>query len=492
MSCDTSEGISVDALMRDDPDVVIAAASLGKCYDVFFRPRDRFKQALLRRQYGRKFWALRDVSFTVRKGEALGIVGHNGAGKSTLLQILAGALRPTVGEARLRGRVASLLELGSGFLPEFTGRENVFVNGTALGLSTAEITQRLEEIREFADIGDFFDQPVKTYSSGMFVRLAFAVQACLDPDILIVDEALAVGDIFFQQKCHAHMAELLRKGTAILLVTHDVQAVRKYCSSVILLDKGTVVHQGDVEKALRLYANRGSSAGRHSASGQDGGVVSGDMRCTQDAGGGENVCGSGANIAWPQDDSFLHLNESQILENRSGVLRVERIAICNAATESVKIFEQNEYAVFYIEITVLRDMEQLVVSLTFTSKDNLPYYCKNTIMTESGLPTRLSAGARVRIEWRVGLAIALGDYVVSVGVAEYPEWTVERGEVLTPEGFSALSNPIATVLNAAVFSVCPPSRGFKVPFMGMVDLDTQVKSQSLCIVGDAAVRVVAG
>jgi lipopolysaccharide transport system ATP-binding protein len=487
MSCDSPQAIFVDAVMHDDPSVAIVAANLGKCYDVFSRPVDRLKQALLRRPYGRKFWALREVSFTVRKGEALGIVGHNGAGKSTLLQILAGALRPSVGEARLRGRVASLLELGSGFLPEFTGRENVFVNGTALGLSTKEIGQRLGQIQEFADIGDFFEQPVKTYSSGMFVRLAFAVQACLDPDILIVDEALAVGDVFFQQKCHAHMAELLRKGTAILLVTHDVQAVRKYCSSVILLEKGSVVHQRDVEMALRLYANRGASPGMHERSGQAGAGVSDGACCTHGADDGENVEGPAIDISWPSDASFLPLEDFQILENKHGTLRVERLAICNAAADPCKIFEQNEHAVFYIEASALRDMEQLVVSLTFTSNDNLPYYCKNTIMTASGLPTRLRAGMRVRIEWRVGLAIARGDYVVSWGFAEYPEWTVERSEGLSPEGFSALSSPILTVLNASVFSVCAPSRGLKVPFMGMVDLDTQVKSQSLRAVGNAAV-----
>lgn len=198
MFYDTNENGQVAAIMRDDPTVAIAAERLGKCYEIFDRPADRLKQMLLRRSLGRPFWALQDVSFTVRKGEALGVVGHNGAGKSTLLQILAGALKPTTGEALLRGRVASLLELGSGFLPDFTGRENVFVNGTALGLSTREVEQRLDEIRDFAEIGEFFDQPVKTYSSGMFVRLAFAVQACLSPDILIVDEALAVGDIFFQ------------------------------------------------------------------------------------------------------------------------------------------------------------------------------------------------------------------------------------------------------------------------------------------------------
>ena len=194
-----------------DSDVVISVRSVGKMYRLYDHPQDRLKEQLFWRfgkHYGREFWALHDVSFEVRRGERLGIIGRNGAGKSTLLQILAGVLPPSQGEFGVSGRVAALLELGSGFNSEFTGRENVFLNGSILGISQEEIEQRFDEIAAFADIGDFIDQPVKLYSSGMVIRLAFAISASIAPDVLILDEALAVGDIFFTQKCFKRLDEL--------------------------------------------------------------------------------------------------------------------------------------------------------------------------------------------------------------------------------------------------------------------------------------------
>ena len=173
----------------------------------------------------KEFWALRDVSFSINRGETVGIIGRNGAGKSTLLQMICGTLTPTVGDIEVNGRVAALLELGAGFNPEFSGRDNVYLNGSVLGLSKSEIDKKFQEILDFADIGDFIDQPVKTYSSGMYVRLAFAVQACIDPEILIVDEALAVGDIGFQYKCFKRMEMLKQKGTTIIMVTHSTGSI---------------------------------------------------------------------------------------------------------------------------------------------------------------------------------------------------------------------------------------------------------------------------
>jgi ABC-type polysaccharide/polyol phosphate transport system ATPase subunit len=207
----------------------------------------------LGRNYGQEFWALRNVSLEVRRGETVGIIGRNGSGKSTLLQIIAGTLAPTEGEVQVQGRIAALLELGSGFNPEFTGRENVFLNGAILGVSHQEMEQRFEDIATFADIGDFIDQPVKTYSSGMTLRLAFAVQALIDPDILIVDEALAVGDMYFQAKCMARLAELRRKGTSILLVSHATDTIKAVCSRVLLLDHGRAVAEGHPDGVTDRY-----------------------------------------------------------------------------------------------------------------------------------------------------------------------------------------------------------------------------------------------
>lgn len=244
-------------------ETIISVRNLSKMYHLYDRPEDRLKQFIyprLRRLIGkpmpayfREFWALRDVSFGVRKGETLGIIGRNGSGKSTLLQLIAGTLSPTYGEVRARGRVAALLELGAGFNPEFSGRENIYMNAAILGMSRQEIDNHIEEIIDFADIGEFIDQPVKTYSSGMYVRVAFSTAINVNPDILIVDEALSVGDTAFQQKCLFRIREMQQKGVTILLVTHSNNILLEYCDRGIFLKRGQVVFDGVSKEAVRSY-----------------------------------------------------------------------------------------------------------------------------------------------------------------------------------------------------------------------------------------------
>ncbi len=232
----------------------IRASGLGKCYQMYDKPLDRLKQAVFRgnRKYYREFWALRDLSFTLEAGDTLGIIGRNGSGKSTLLQMICGTLTPTEGSVYTEGRVAALLELGSGFNPEFTGIENVQLNASLLGLSKSEIEQRLDDILAFADIGDFVHQPVKTYSSGMVVRLAFGVIANANPDILVVDEALAVGDAVFTRKC-MRFIDSLRHEKTILFVSHDAASVASLCDRCLWLDQGRDVMQADTRRVLESY-----------------------------------------------------------------------------------------------------------------------------------------------------------------------------------------------------------------------------------------------
>ncbi len=208
------------------------------------------------------YQALRDLNFEVHAGEAVGLVGRNGAGKSTLLQILTGTLQPTTGEVRVRGRVSALLELGAGFNPDFTGRENVYLAGAVLGMSRIEIQQKYKTIVDFADIGDFVNHPVKTYSSGMLVRLAFALQVHLDPDILIIDEALSVGDIFFQQKCINKIREILDRGVTLFFVSHGLNSVKSLCSRAIYLDRGLLVADGPADEVCDQYQNSLTSYSR--------------------------------------------------------------------------------------------------------------------------------------------------------------------------------------------------------------------------------------
>ena len=243
--------------MSSDADIVLSVKNVSKCFEMYEKPVHRLYQTFFagHRKFYKEFWALRDISFDVHRGECVGIIGRNGAGKSTLLQIITGTLAPTTGEVKLKGRVAALLELGSGFNPEFTGRENVYLNGTILGLTKEEIDARYDEILAFADIGDFINQPVKTYSSGMMVRLAFAVNAFVDPDILIVDEALAVGDLFFQQKCLARLKAMIARGTTVLFVTHSMFDVEKFCSRGIYLRTGGIRMIGAAVPVCTAYLN---------------------------------------------------------------------------------------------------------------------------------------------------------------------------------------------------------------------------------------------
>jgi lipopolysaccharide transport system ATP-binding protein len=235
-------------------DAVIKARGVGKCYHIYERPQDRLKQMLWRgrRRFYREFWALRDVSFTVQRGQTIGVIGRNGSGKSTLLKILCGTLAPTTGTLAVQGRVAALLELGTGFNPEFTGRENVHLNAAILGLDDAEIEHYLPEILAFADIGEFIDQPVKTYSSGMAVRLAFAVAAHVRADILVIDEALAVGDAFFVQKCMRFLRGFQEQGT-LFFVSHDTGAVINLCDWVLWLDHGRLHEAGPAKEICEHY-----------------------------------------------------------------------------------------------------------------------------------------------------------------------------------------------------------------------------------------------
>lgn len=243
--------------------IAIRVQGLSKCYHLYDAPRDRLKQFVAPRlqrlvgqsskQYFREFWALKDVSFEVNQGEAVGIIGRNGAGKSTLLQLICGTLSPTGGSVKVAGTIAALLELGSGFNPEFTGRENVYLNASVLGLSPEETDEKFDEIAAFADIGDFLEQSVKTYSSGMLMRLAFAVNTCVDPEILIVDEALGVGDAPFQSKCFKRLRQLIDDGKSILFVSHDISTVRSICSRALWLKDGRAEVWGDAMSTAKEY-----------------------------------------------------------------------------------------------------------------------------------------------------------------------------------------------------------------------------------------------
>ncbi len=415
---------------------VISVRKVSKRYQLYAQPQDRLKHALFWRfgkHYGRPFWALRDVSFEVRRGEMVGVIGRNGAGKSTLLQIIAGTRPPTTGEVQVRGRVAALLELGSGFNPEFTGRENVFLNGTILGLPRKEIERRFDEIAAFADIGDFLDQPVKVYSSGMFVRLAFAVTTSLDPDVLLIDEALAVGDVFFRQKCYRRLGELTQKGVSILLVTHSMSTIGQFCPRVVLLDRGKVVFQGPSAEAIKRYylleqQERVSSRPTQPKPSSPPQIIAGDHH----------------KGFWPSPESFFDI--SYVAQVSNGWARCTGVALCNVQGEPSRIFRQGERACFFYEYEILREIEVPIGGLMLHNDKGINIHGKNTLQHETEVPKSVTKGTRLRFRQEVVLDILIGEYTFDVGLA-----TISRDDFENRASYSQRE------LNDKVMRVCHPS-----------------------------------
>ena len=304
-------------------ELAVEVENLGKLYPIYDHPRDRLLQALWRqrKQLYRPFWALRGVSFELKRGQTLGIVGRNGSGKSTLLQLLCGTLTATCGRARVNGRIGALLELGSGFNPEFSGLENIYLNGTLLGLTNKEIEDCLDAILAFADIGDFIQQPVKTYSSGMAVRLAFAVQAHVHPDLLVVDEALAVGDEMFQKKCYSHLERLKAEGTSILLVTHSCPQILQHCDQALLLSGGELKLWGSPKLITSTYQRLNNAPADE---------WDNLLREANDQDGSANPDENGTNLAEvqvAQQDPHLIPSSSMSYEARG--IRIEKVEVLN-------------------------------------------------------------------------------------------------------------------------------------------------------------------
>jgi len=448
-------------------DIAILVRNVGKMYTLYDRPQDRLKQAFLwgRKKLYREFWALRDISFEVRRGEALGIIGRNGAGKSTLLQILSGTLPPTTGEVRINGQVAAMLELGSGFNPEFTGRENVYLNGAVLGFSREEMDERFDEIAAFADIGDFIDQPVKLYSSGMFVRLAFAVQACLEPDVLIVDEVLAVGDIFFRQKCHARMEKMMAENTTIILVTHDMGPVQKYCKNAILLEKGQVIFQGSSSEAIKRYYTLERKPDPKLVLAQPSTVNEGrrlSSKLLKDSNQSEISF-------WPDEDAFIDFSSAALIGE--GWARCTAIALCDEAGDPCRVFQHGQRAYFYYEFEALRDLPVPIGGITISNDKNILVHGKTTlhhlVKSFPGVPK----GTHIRFRQSVVLNLAPGEYTFSVGLTAMSQTDYASIEYMSWSQIQAGKFRLNHVDRAGAFSITPRvGEGLDLVHHGLCDL----------------------
>jgi lipopolysaccharide transport system ATP-binding protein len=337
--------------------------------------------------YFHEFWALKDVSFDLRRGSSLGIIGRNGSGKSTLLQMLCGTLTPTEGDFAVNGRVSALLELGAGFNPEFTGRENVYMNASILGLNRSETDEHFDDIVSFADIGAFLDQPVKTYSSGMYVRLAFAVAISVDPDILVVDEALAIGDTLFQNKCYRKFEQLRAAGKTVVFVTHSTDLVPKHCDRCLVLDGGRSYFLGAADEAVNVYMDLlyGASRRRPDApaavASDDGGQSCGDLDTS--AAGSEEEAGEAIDrfvSGRGTDDAFATHKTYNPNEYRYGDFRATQVdyLLASGGRVDVPVVRADETIDIYVRMCFLEDMDDIILGIALQTVDGVTVYGVNT------------------------------------------------------------------------------------------------------------------
>jgi lipopolysaccharide transport system ATP-binding protein len=383
---------------------VIQVQHLAKKYAIYQRSRDKLREVLhlCRGPLHEAFWALQDITFHIERGQTLGVIGQNGSGKSTLLQILAGIMRQTRGECQVNGKVSALLELGSGFNPEFTGRENVFMNGAILGMDKRQMQDRFDAIARFAEIGAFMNQPVKTYSSGMFMRLAFAVAVNVDPDILLVDEALAVGDLIFQHRCMHRMNQLRANGKTTVLVTHDLSAVTRFCDRALLLDGGRLLEDGPSDKVVQKYRALIFERERRYGSFESAKA--------------ESVQGEIAG-------SVRHVEPVQTIPNidhrfGSGAARVLGVELLDEAERPTREIWSGHCAVVRISAEFLQDVDRPILGYTLRDRLGVEISACNTTRAGAILPSARK-GQVFTSDFEVSVPrLANGSYSISPAVAD--------------------------------------------------------------------------
>ena len=410
-------------------EVAIRVTNLHKCFQIYATPGQRLKQFVLPRlrrllgmplqNYYREFWALHDIDFEVRRGQTVGIIGRNGSGKSTLLQIICGTLHPTQGHVEVEGRVAALLELGSGFNPEFTGRENVFFNANVLGQTEEKTRERFADIEAFADIGDFIDQPVKTYSSGMMVRLAFAVIAHVDADILVIDEALAVGDVFFTQKCMRFLRGFMERGT-VLFVSHDTAAVKNLCNHAIWLDAGRVRESGTPKDVSEHYLQAYYEAQQSEATPViDVVAVTAQARLSLPEQGHQDQRQPFLNASNLRNDLRLFAFSPDAPSFGQGGSKVLAVQLCNADGLPLSWSVGGEYVVLQIDILALQDLLQPIVGFVVKDRLGQTLFGDNSYLTYADEPQSCLTGQLLRASFSFQMPrLPVGDYSITIAIAD--------------------------------------------------------------------------
>ncbi len=425
---------------------------VSKLYKLYDKPSDRLKEALglTRKVKYHELYALNDVSFSVRKGETVGIIGVNGSGKSTILKIITGVLTPTAGTVTADGRISALLELGAGFNMEYTGMENIYLNGTMMGFSEEEIDGRLESILSFADIGEFINQPVKTYSSGMFVRLAFAVAINIDPEILIVDEALSVGDVFFQAKCYHKFEEFRNEGKTILFVSHDLSSVAKYCDRVVVLNKGVKLAEGSPKEMVDLYKKLlVGQAGEDFTSALPGDAF-GDEKDAREAASEKQAASESLTGILPMNPDTIEYGEGQ-----AHFVKLTTYDDKGLVTNSI---EKGTSFVIEAKIRFDKDVEEPICAYTFKNLKGTEITGTNTMFEHCDIGPK-KAGDVIVVRFRQRMALQGGEYLLSFGCTGYHE------------GEFRVFHRLYDVLNVTVVSAKNT--------VGFYDMESQVSVEAL-------------
>ena len=403
-------------------DIAISVNDVSKMYKLYDNPMDRLKESLglSRKKKYKEHYALNHVSFQVHKGETVGIIGTNGSGKSTILKIITGVLSPTGGEVSVNGRISALLELGAGFNGEYSGLENVYLNGSMIGFSREEIDAKLQSILDFADIGEFIHQPVKTYSSGMFVRLAFAVAINIDPEILIVDEALSVGDVFFQAKCYRKFEEFKEMGKTILFVSHDLSSIGKYCDRVVLLNKGEKLAEGGAKEMVNLYrrvlVNQYDDAdleegAENAEAGQDGQLTDGtageNVSKKEHAGGGRAMKDS------------LNLNP-KVLEYGSKLGEIVDFAIRDDTGMITNVIEKGKEFSVQMKVRFQVDVNDPIFAFTLKDLKGTEITGTNTMYEHTPVKPQKAGDVR-EITFKQIMPLEAGEYMLCLGCTGYKD-----------------------------------------------------------------------
>ena len=394
---------------------VIKVSHVSKSYKLYNKPTDRLKEAWSIRKtnkYHRDYFALNDIDFEIKKGQCIGIVGTNGAGKSTLLKIITGVLQPTEGSVTVDGKISALLELGTGFNMEYTGMKNIFLNGTMMGYEKEEIQEKVQSIVDFAEIGDFINQPVKTYSSGMFARLAFAVAINVDPDILIVDEALSVGDIFFQAKCFKKFSEFLEKGKTILFVSHDLSSVLKYCDKCILLNKGKQIAIGETADVVNIYRKILVQDSKEKDAEKENDPLSGAYETVVET--EEPSIKTESNELWKNS---LIINNN-LVEYGNGRAEIIDFAVADEkGNVSSSIMKGTDYEI-RIKVKFLDDVEGPIFAYTIKDLKGTELTGTNTVLEKNNLE-KAEKGQTVTVSFRQKMMLQGGQYLLSIACTGY-------------------------------------------------------------------------